>query len=119
MEFEIVLYLVAFSILGLAVLTWLIFSQISMRHIEKAIMAEGLPRPCYWDGVGFRIILYAGALTIPKIMFDERDEQPGKVDPRLVKKHARGFDRVFAWIFLLSTTGVAIAGLLMMVLGPA
>lgn len=117
MEPEIIFYIVVFLILGLAVIIWFIFGFVSMRRIEKAIMAEGLPRPCYWDGAWFRIILYAGALTIPTIMFDERDEQPGKVNPQLVNKYGRAYDRVLAWIFLGSVIGVTLSGIIMMALG--
>lgn len=119
MEFEIAFYIAAMLCLVVMVFAWLTFGRISMGRIEKAIIAEGLPRPCYWDGSGFRIVLYAGALTMPNLMFNEHDEQPGKVNPMLVNKYAKAHDRVLAWILLSSAAGVGLSGLIVMAFGLA
>ncbi|WP_339805173.1 hypothetical protein [uncultured Marinobacter sp.] len=117
MEFEIIFYIIFVTLLGIATLSWPVFGRVSMGRIEKRIMADGLPRPCDWDGAGFRIILYVGALTIPKFMFNEHDEEPGKVNPKLVNKYAKTYDRVLAWVFLSTLIGFTGMGLAMAPLG--
>lgn len=94
-----------FISLGLLVLTfvsWLVFRLVSMRRMERAIMAEGQPRPCPWDGIGFRVTLYAAALTGPRWAFSEWDEKPWNLSPGLVQRHSQPLDRVLAWVFMSS-----------------
>lgn len=114
---DIIFEMVAIGILALTMVTWPLFGRISMRQIEKAIMAEGWPRPCYWDGAGFRIILYAAAMVMPKLAFNKQDEKPGRINPALVNKHAKTYDRVLAWILMLAIYGVVFITIVSMALG--
>lgn len=95
-----------------AILMFLVFRVTSMRRMENAIMAEGRPRPCPWDGISFRAILYAAALVKPRWFFNEEDEKPWNLSPTLVKRHSRGLDVVLAWLYLLSLCWAVMFGVI-------
>lgn len=114
---EILFELFAIGVLAVAMLMWPIFGRISMRPIERAIMNEGRPRPCDWDGAGFRIILYASAMVMPNLAFDKRDEKPGRLSPVLVNKYARPLDKALAWVLLIAVYGVVLITIISMIFG--
>ena len=116
---EILFELIALAVLALSMVMWPIFGRISMRRIEQLIMNEGRPRPCDWDGAGFRIILYASAMVMPNLAFDNRDERPGKLSPTLVNKYARPLDKALACVLLIAVYGVVLITIISMVFGLA
>lgn len=64
MDGELIFAFVFAGCLLTVMVSWLVFGRMSMARIEKAIMAEGKPRPCSWDGVGGRLVWYAYAVAL-------------------------------------------------------
>lgn len=91
-------------------LSWVVFGRLSMAKIEKAIMAEGKPRPCPWDGTGGRLVWYAYTVALPASFFNEVDDRQLKTAD--VKRYTTKADRIRAWIFMVSGHLMVILGLL-------
>lgn len=99
MQFEDVF----FWIFGPVLITWiiscLVFARLSMARIERAIVAEGHPRPCEWDMQGMRIVTYALVIVAP-YKWVSRPEFRRLMDPDLVRPHATPADRMRARLFI-------------------
>lgn len=60
------LFFLVFGLLAMITfISWIAFARLSMARIEREMRADGLPRPCPWDGVGGRAIWYAWAIALP------------------------------------------------------
>lgn len=89
----------AFTIVP-TLLTWMVFGR-CMARIERAIKADGKPRPCPWDGPGARIVWYAWAIALPVGRLNPLDDP--LIDVKLVRTYANSFDRVTAMMMMLSS----------------
>ena len=81
-------------------LSWLIFGRFTMGRIEREINADGLPRPCAWDGPGVRVLWYAFAIAIPVGRANRTDDPT--IDVPLVRSYATPTDAISGWILLVS-----------------
>ncbi|MEJ2680174.1 MAG: hypothetical protein P8144_01500 [Gammaproteobacteria bacterium] len=105
----------SFLVMGIS---WISFARISMTAIEKRMAADGLPRPCLWDGVGARAIWIAAAISFPLGSFLNPSWNPS-IDAATVRRYATQFDRRLGLVFTLSMyTGLAV-GLTGVALGYA
>lgn len=103
--------LVFFGTLLLGWIAWFVFSIFSMRRIERAILAEGKPRPFAWDGVGMRVFGYALRVALPAHRFQNPIEA-WDGDILDINRHATAADRVRAWALII-LMGLFIATLLL------
>ena len=71
-----------------------------MGRIERQIKADGLPRPCPWDGPGARIVWYACAISFPVGRFNRIDDPT--INVPLVRSYATPVDAVSGWVFIIS-----------------
>jgi len=62
-----------------------------MARIERAILADGHPRPCPWDGPGARALRYARAIAFPIGRMNPADDK--LIDVPLVRRYATVGDR--------------------------
>lgn len=90
-------------------LSWLIFGISTMRKLDKAIVAEGTPRPCQWDPMWWRAHLYVWPIIFSGESFSELENRI--IDTQDVKKNINTFDKILAWILFLSNWTM-LAGLL-------
>lgn len=94
--------------------SWIVFARLSMARIERAILSEGRPRPCPWDGPGARTLWYAWAIAIPVGRWNRLDDALMDVPGAL--RHANRADRIRAWILMVANwllIAVCIIGWLM------
>ncbi len=47
------------------IIFWILFGIITMRKIDKAVVAEGKPRPCQWDPFWGRAFFMRGQCPCP------------------------------------------------------
>ncbi len=90
----------AVSALVMAVF-WIVFLFYSVRRIEKGIVAEGKPRPCQWDPMGFRAFFYAWKVSFPLKFLRYVDD--GVIDPHDVKRYSNNVDFWLASIFNIAS----------------
>lgn len=81
-------------------LSWLVFARLSMARIERAILADGHPRPCPWDGPGVRTLWYARAIAFPVGRRNPVDDR--LIDVPLVRRYATRADRIRSWFLMVS-----------------
>ncbi|MEJ2680176.1 MAG: hypothetical protein P8144_01510 [Gammaproteobacteria bacterium] len=100
-------WLALISFLAMAI-SWISFARISMTAIEKRMAADGLPRPCLWDGVGARAIWIAAAISFPLGSFLNPSWNPS-IDATTIRRYATKFDQRLGLTFALSMyTGLAV-----------
>ncbi|MGH1471205.1 MAG: hypothetical protein ACRBCS_08420 [Cellvibrionaceae bacterium] len=71
-----------------------------MRKIDKAVVAAGKPRPCQWDPICGRAILYTWPIIFSGESFSDLENQI--VDTQIVKKNINLLDKVLAWVLFVS-----------------
>src|SRR5690554_2008907 len=81
-------------------ISWLIFRRLTMGRIERQIKADGLPRPCPWDGPGARIMWYAYAIALPVGRLNRVDDP--FINVPLVRSYATRGDAVRGWMLIIS-----------------
>lgn len=86
------------SIFAMAI-SWLTFGRFTMSRIEREIKAEGLPRPCPWDGPGARILWYAYAIAIPIGRFNRADDPT--INAPLVRSYTKPADKFWGWALIV------------------
>jgi len=87
-----------------------VFARMSVSRIERAIVAEGRPRPCPWDGPSARAFWYAWAITLP---IGRRKLADGRlIDVPLLRRHASWADRVRAWLLMAAVCSLLVTLLL-------
>ncbi|MGI1677782.1 MAG: hypothetical protein K6L75_03550 [Cellvibrionaceae bacterium] len=79
-----------------------------MRKIDKAVVAEGKPRPCQWDPICGRAILYTWPIVFSGESFSDIENQI--VDTQIVKKNIKLLDKVLAWVLFVSGWMMIVAG---------
>ncbi|MEJ2668695.1 MAG: hypothetical protein P8077_00005 [Gammaproteobacteria bacterium] len=100
-------------------ISWISFARISMTAIEKRMAADGLPRPCLWDGVvGARVIWIAAAISFPLGSFLNPFWNPS-IDAATVRRYATTLDRRLGLVFILSGYSFLLVGLIRAALGYA
>ncbi|WP_341938583.1 hypothetical protein [Marinimicrobium sp. C2-29] len=97
MDHELLIAFVAVTALIISSISWVAFLFYSVRRIEKGIVAEGKPRPCQWDPMGFRAFFYAWKVSFPLKFLRYVDD--GVIDPHDVKRYSNGADFWLASIF--------------------
>ncbi len=90
------------------VIFWILFGIITMRKIDKAVVAEGKPRPCQWDPICGRAILYTWPIVFSGESFSDIENQI--VDTQIVKKNIKLLDKVLAWVLFVSGWMMIVAG---------
>ncbi|MFC4257639.1 hypothetical protein ACFOZ5_01195 [Marinobacter lacisalsi] len=103
MTFDLAFAFIGVTFLIVTMLSWLVFGRLSMARIERAIMAEGKPRPCPWDGVGGRLVWYAYAVALPESFFNDIDNRQLKTSD--VKRYSTRADYYRAWVFMIAGHG--------------
>ncbi|MEJ2743417.1 MAG: hypothetical protein P8176_13305 [Gammaproteobacteria bacterium] len=99
-------------------ISWISFARISMTAIEKRMAADGLPRPCSWDGVGARAFWIANAISLPvgSLLNPSWDLS---IDSITVRRYATRFDCRLGFVFTISGYGCAAICLIGVALGYA
>lgn len=80
---------------GIAIL---LFSRISMNHIEREMAKEGILPPTWDKGIGARIVAYAGIIVFPNLK-----RHASLVDIEATKRFSRKKDKKIA-VFLITTS---------------
>ncbi|MFL1482732.1 hypothetical protein [Marinobacter sp. LN3S78] len=93
-------------LLTISMVSWLVFGRLSMARIEKAIISEGKPRPCPWDGVGGRVIWYAYTVALPAAWFNELDNR--QLNTADVKRYTTRSDQCRAWVLMVAAHGTVL-----------
>ncbi|WP_076924954.1 hypothetical protein [Pseudoalteromonas sp. EB27] len=79
----------------------ILFSRISVKHINKNMKKDGVLPPNWDKGIGASVSFYVFA------MFFERSRIPTPMfDGRFVAKYARPVDKTIGMIHLISVTGM-------------
>lgn len=96
---------VIFSFLGaglfiLLAVSWIAFARLSMTGIERRLKDSGIGRPCPWDGIGYRALWYAWAISVPIGIFNPHNDP--SIDVPVVREYSTSFDRTLARIFIIS-----------------
>lgn len=96
---------VVFAFLGAVLfivlaISWITFARLSMTGIERRLEDSGIARPCPWDGIGYRALWYAWAISVPIGTFNPRNDP--SIDVPVVREFSTSFDRTLARIFVLS-----------------
>ncbi len=97
------IYLFDLFFVGLLIISltfWIFFAIITMRKIDKAVVAAGKPRPCQWDPICGRAILYTWPIVFSGESFSDIENQI--VDTQIVKKNINLLDKVLAWVLFVS-----------------
>ena len=92
-------------------ISWISFARISMTRMEHEMKADGLPRPCSWDGIGARAVWMAWVIAIPIGPFNLINDP--SIDVPTVRKYANATDRKLAialMISLYSLSFIALTG---------
>ncbi len=106
MNVELVFAFTFVILLSVSMVSWLLFGRLSMARIEKAIMSEGKPRPCPWDGVGGRVIWYAYTVALPSSWFNELDDR--QLNTADVKRYTTKPDQYRAWTLMVAVHGMVL-----------
>ncbi|TDT44257.1 hypothetical protein DES49_0357 [Halospina denitrificans] len=103
---------VFFPVFGVCVfamaISWIAFARLSMARIESEMQRDGLPRPCSWDGIGYRALWYAYAIVLPVGPWNPSNDPT--IDVPAVRRYATPFDRKLGLFFM-------VAGLLFVFVG--
>lgn len=106
MDGELLIAFIAVTALIISTVSWVVFLFYSVRRIEKGIVAEGKPRPCQWDPMGFRAFFYAWKVSFPVSFLRYFDD--GLINVSDVKRYANKADfwiasvlNVFSHLMLL------------------
>lgn len=79
---------------------WLIFARVTVTRIDKRLAAKGIVA-CSWDGVGFRIPMYAGLLLFPQNAFWLKIHP--LINSQQIAAEARSVDTAIARLFWVVT----------------
>ena len=93
---------VCLVIIMVAFISWIVFARLTMARIERAICADGLPRPAQWDGMGYRALWYLHAIIFPVGIWNRLDDP--LIDVALVRRYATRADIIRGWVFFVSNT---------------
>jgi|TARA_B110000211_G_scaffold178214_1_gene201475 hypothetical protein len=85
-----------FSIFISAIAT-LIFSRISVKHIEQEMVKEGIEPPVWDKGIGGRIIMYAMVIVANKAA------KTSPVEDEAILRHARKKDYILSMFLIISS----------------
>lgn len=96
---DLYIYIGGFSLL-LSIILWTVFGFVTMRKLDKAIVAEGKRRPCQWDPMWCRAILYTWPIVFSGDSFSELENRI--IDTQDVKKNINALDKFLGWSFFLS-----------------
>ncbi|MEJ2743415.1 MAG: hypothetical protein P8176_13295 [Gammaproteobacteria bacterium] len=111
---ETVISIAAIGSFLVMAISWISFARISMTAIEKRMAANGLPRPCLWDGVGARAFWIATAIALPiKLEWDPT------IDVATVRRYATRFDCRLGLVFTIAGFSFVAIGLAGVALGYA
>lgn len=91
-------------------ISWFVFSRISIPRIDKAMGDDGLPRACPVDIFGLRVIMIAGAISLP-VGNPLNHEGDPLIDVRAVRPYGTTFDRRVGVILNVSAYSMIILGL--------
>ena len=80
--------------------SWILFARLSMTRIERDMKADGLPRPCSWDGPGVRVLWIAWAISVPVGPFNLVNDP--SIDVLTVRKYANANDKKRAIAVMIS-----------------
>ncbi|WP_439134484.1 hypothetical protein [Pseudomaricurvus sp.] len=84
----------------ITIVFWILFAVFTMRKIDRTIVSEGKPRPCQWDPMWGRAILYAWPAVLPEKLFSSAENRI--IDTNDVKRIVNYFDKTLAWGLLIS-----------------
>lgn len=80
---------------------WILSVPTTMRKIDKSIVAKGKPRPCQWDPMFIRALLYAWPVALPAKFFKDLDDRI--VNTADVKEAINAFDRIVSSLLLIAS----------------
>ncbi|MEJ2669829.1 MAG: hypothetical protein P8077_06105 [Gammaproteobacteria bacterium] len=81
-------------------ISWISFARLSMARMERDMKADGLPRPCPWDGPGVRVLWIARAISVPVGWFNSAGDP--SIDVLTVRKYATANDKKRAIAVMIS-----------------
>lgn len=87
-------------LLIVAIFAWIIFALTTMRKIDNAVLIAGKSRPCQWDPMWLRAMLYAWPVALPTKIFNHNDDRI--VDSLIVKNTINLLDKIIAWILMIT-----------------
>lgn len=90
----------------IALLSWVVFAITTMRKIDNSIVKKGKPRPCQWDPMFFRALLYAWPTALPEKIFNEFDDRI--VNTEDVKSVVNAFDKIIASLILIGSFNIVL-----------
>lgn len=94
-DWMVIIGLFAFLMWGLAIF---LFGRISVKYIEREMAKEGLLPPTWDQGIGTRIVAYAGIIIFPNLK-----RHASLVDIEATKRHARRKDLFLALFLQISS----------------
>lgn len=99
---EITIEEIFYLIGGISFLVWclatFLFSRISVSHIEREVVKEGIEPPVWDKGIGARMIAYAGIIVFPNLK-----RHASLVNIEATKRFARSKDKKLALFYLITT----------------
>ncbi|UJX27591.1 hypothetical protein L3Q70_16760 (plasmid) [Pseudoalteromonas sp. CF6-2] len=81
----------------------LLFSRVSIKHINKKMEKDGVYPPSWDQGIGASASVYVFAILFNKYRIKNK-----LFDARFIAKHARTIDKVIAAIYFTSVAGMII-----------
>lgn len=72
-----------------------LFGQITVKHIEREMIKEGIQPPIWDKGIGSVIVTYSFIMVFPKL-------NPTIVDSEAVRRHTRKKDKKLALFFTMA-----------------
>lgn len=102
-----ILFFGLFILMGI---NWFIFSCISIPRIDKHMAADGLPRVCPVDIMGLRVMMIAGAISLPVGNILNHEHDPF-IDVKALRPYGTAFDRGVGLLLSLSIYSLLIVGL--------
>ncbi len=97
---EDIFFYAFFLLLFFTVISWLAFSQLTMRPIEKRMKTDGIPNSFSWDGVGIRVMSYAFAIVFPEKYALRLNRL---IDAAVVRRYAHKPDWWRGLVFLMTS----------------
>ncbi|MEQ3692010.1 MAG: hypothetical protein ABNH16_14855 [Thalassolituus sp.] len=89
---------------------WFIFSRISIPRIDKQMIDDGQARACPIDIVGLRVMMIAGAISLPVGNIFNHEDDP-LIDVKALRPYGTVFDRRVGLLLSLSIYSLLIVGL--------
>lgn len=102
-----ILFFGLFILMGI---NWFIFSRLSIPRIDKQMADNGQPRACPVDIMGLRVMIIAGAISLPvgNILNHEHDPL---IDVKALRPYGTAFDRRVGLVLSLTIYSLLIAGI--------